>query len=281
VLVTARDAAGALVPDLLRDDFTIKDNGVPQKIAIFERQTEQPLSVSLLIDNSGSTAKDLKYEVDSVSRFVKALFEGGNDKDRAALYSFNYEVVKRTAFTRQASYIDHELRQLHGEAGTSLYDAIYLAAGELYGREGRHVLVIVTDGGDTTSAKDFHAALLAAQRCDAVIYPLLVVPVENDPGRNVGGENALTTLAAETGGRVYAPSLGASLDRAFNQVVNDLRTQYLLAYYPKDVPPTTNRFHKISLDLRRPGLRISSRSGYYGDAEPVPQGSDRVFVTPH
>ena len=210
MLITAKDPSGNLVGDLTRDDFKISDNGIRQRIAVFERQTEQPLSVSLLIDNSGSTAHDLKFEVDSVSRFVRALFDGGNEKDRAALYSFNYQVVKQTSFTRQPAPIDRALHQLKGEAGTSLYDAIYLASNEFYGREGRHVMVIVTDGGDTTSSKDFQAALEAAQRADVVIFPILIVPIENDAGRNIGGENALTTIAAGTGGRVFVPTLGAS-----------------------------------------------------------------------
>ena len=284
LLVTAKDAAGNLVGNLTKDDFKIRDNGTPQKIAVFERRTEQPLSVSLLIDNSGSTAKDLKYEVDSVSRFVKALFEGGNEKDRAALYSFNYQVVKQTAFTRQPNPIDRALRQLKGEAGTSLYDAIYLASDELYGREGRHVMVIVTDGGDTTSSKDFHAALEAAQRADVVIYPLLVVPVEADAGRNVGGENALTTLSAGTGGRVQVPTVGSSLDRAFEQILNELRTQYFLAYYPKDMPLQRDHFHHIAVEMQQPGLRISTRSGYYGDSETASESEPpgvRIITQPH
>ncbi len=280
LLITAKDAGGNLVGNLTPEDFKINDNGVPQKIAVFERQTDQPLSVSLLIDNSGSTARDLKYEVDSISRFVKALFQGGNEKDRAALYSFNYQVVKQTSFIRQVNPIDRALHQLRGEAGTSLYDAIYLAADELYGREGRHVMVVVTDGGDTTSSKDFQAALEAAQRSDVILYPLLVVPVDADAGRNIGGENALTTLAAGTGGRVFVPTLGASLDQAFEQIVNELRTQYFLAYYPREIPPSRDRFHHITVEMRRPGLRISTRSGYYGDSEAASPGAARIWANP-
>jgi len=281
LLATVKDTTGNLVGDLKPQDFLVHDNGVLQKISVFERQTEQPLSVALLIDNSGSTARDLKYEVDSVSRFVHALFQEGNDKDRAALYSFNYQVVKQTPFTRQASQIDRAVRQLRGEAGTSLYDAIFLAGGELYGREGRHVMVIVTDGGDTTSQKDFQAALESAQRADTVIYPILVVPIENEAGRNTGGENALTTLASETAGRVFAPSVGASLDQAFGQIITELRTQYFIGYYPKDVPSRRDHFHQITVNLLRPGLRISTRSGYYGETETTDPGTPNVSVLPH
>ncbi len=280
LLVTAKDAAGNVVTDLTPEDFRIKDNGVQQKVAVFERQTAQTLSVSLLIDNSASTARNLKFEADSVSRFVKALLEGGNDKDRAALYSFNYQVIKHTGFTRQQSSIDQALRRLKGEAGTALYDAMYLASNEFYGREGRHVMVIVTDGGDTTSSKDFQAAVEAAQRADVVIFPVLIVPIENEAGHNVGGENALTTIAENTGGRVFIPTLGASLDHAFEEIVHELRTQYMVAYYPREVPASRDRFHRVTVQMSRPGLRISTRSGYYGESEPGQPGSARIFVAP-
>jgi Ca-activated chloride channel family protein len=128
-------------------------------------------------------------------------------------------------------------------------------------------MIVVTDGGDTTSAKDFHAALEAAQMADAVIYPILVMPITNDAGRNIGGENALATMAAGTGGRVFAPSIGADLDAAFAEIIRELRTQYLLGFYPRDVPVTANRFHKLEVRVRRQGLRVSARNGYYGDAE--------------
>jgi len=267
VVATVKNPAGQLVGSLATDDFTILDNNVPQQIAVFERHTEQPLSVSLLIDISGSTAKDLKYEVDSIGHFLHALFAEGNPKDAVALYSFNYQVVKHNHFTRNAQSIERSLRTLHAEAGTSLYDAIYLTAKDLAYRDGRRIMVIVTDGGDTTSTYDFHAALEAAQLADAVIYPILVVPIANDAGRNVGGENALTTLAQGTGGRVFAPTVGAELDRAFTDLIQDLRTQYLLAYYPRDIPLTKNRFHRLVVRVRNPQLRVLARSGYYGEAE--------------
>lgn len=267
ILATVKNPAGQLVGSLDKSDFTVFDNGVPQQISIFERRTEQPLSVALLIDISGSTAKELKYETESVSRFLRALFSEGNPNDAVALYSFNYQVVKQNHFTRNHGSLEHSLKTLKAEAGTSLYDAIYLTAQDLENREGRRVMIIVTDGGDTTSSKDFHAALQSAQLADAVIYPVLVVPITNDAGRNIGGENALTTLAAGTGGRVFLPSVGAELDRAFTEIILDLRTQYLLAYYPKDVPLTKNRFHQLKVRVSRPNLQVLARNGYYGEAE--------------
>ena len=267
LLVTVKDSAGGLVTNANRDDFTVFDNGVKQNISVFERRTEQPLSVALLIDTSGSTGIELHNEVDSVLHFVTALFHEGNPDDCAALYSFDTDVTLRTSFTRRIPRLERELQNLKSEAGTSMYDAIWLASRDFETREGRHIIVIVTDGGDTTSAKDFNAALEAAQRAEASVYPLVIIPVANDAGRNTGGEHALTTIAERTGGRIFLPSTGAELENAFTQLVHELRTQYLLGYYPKNVPPTTNRFHSTSVRLSRPGLRVITRSGYYSNAD--------------
>jgi Ca-activated chloride channel family protein len=264
VLATVKNPAGELVGSLAREDFEILDNGVPQKISVFERQTQQPLSIALLIDTSGSTAKDLKSEVESIGKFLRAAFAEGRPEDRVAVYSFNYEVVKRSGFTRNRGGLEKSLRGLRGEAGTAVYDAIFLASEELESREGRKVIVIVTDGSDTASRKDFHGALKAAHLADAIIYPIVVVPITNDAGRSTGGENALVTMAARTGGRAFFPDVGAALDTAFGDILRDLRTQYFLGYYPKDVPPPKDPFHRLDVRVRRPGLQVVSRNGYYG-----------------
>ena len=266
MLVTVKDANGQLIGSLNKNDFTVLDNGVKQDIAVFERQTEQPLSVAMLVDTSASTGIELRYELDSVSRFLKALIGEGNPDDTVALYSFNWQVTLHSSYTRRFARLDQTLKQLKSEGGTSLYDAIYLASRELEYRDGRHVMVLVTDGGDTTSTKDFHQALEAAQRADAILYPVLVVPITNPAGRNIGGENALTTLSAGTGGRVFTPSLGAQLDKAFDDILRELRTQYLIGYYPRNIPPTKDRFHNLKVNVQSPSLRVLTRSGYYGEA---------------
>ncbi len=268
ILATVKDRNGALVGSLGKDDFSVRDNGVAQQIAVFERQTDQPLSVAVLIDNSGSTAKELKNEADSVTKFVRAILKEGNPDDAVALYSFNWEVVKQTPFSRNVAAFDRSLKALHGEAGTSLYDAILLASRDIESRAGRKVLVVVTDGGDTTSRTDFQHATEAAQLADAVIYPILVVPITNSAGRNIGGENALSTLAQRTGGQVFLPTVGAALDQSFEQIIRDLRTQYLVGYYPKDIPPTPEAFHLLDVRVAAAGLQVKARSGYYGEAHP-------------
>jgi len=267
IVATVKTPAGAVVGSLRKEDFDVYDNGVRQEIAHFERQTDQPLSVALLIDVSGSTAIDLKYEVDSASRFLHALLSEGNPEDAVALYSFNYEVTVQHYFTHNYKSLEARLKTLHGDAGTALYDAIYLSARDLEARQGRKVMVIITDGGDTASSKDVHAALEAAQLADAVIYPVVVMPITNDAGRNIGGEHALQFMAEGTGGRPFLPSVGAQLDKAFADIITELRTQYLLAFYPHDVPLTKEPFHKLEVRVNRPELRVSARNGYYGEVE--------------
>ncbi len=267
LFVTVKDRSGAPAGNLNKPDFRVFDNGVEQTISVFERETELPLSVSVLVDTSGSTAKDLKSELDSVHQFLRAFLREGNPDDRAALYSFNWQVVLDCAFTRNLNRLESSLRKLKGEGGTSLYDAIYLASRDIQDRQGRHAMIIVTDGGDTTSSKDFHQALESAHLADAVIFPIVIVPITNDAGRNIGGENALTTLASGTGGRNFSPTLGSELDEAFSEILRDLRTQYLVGYYPRGIPASKDRFHRVRVTVDRPGLRVLTRSGYYGDSE--------------
>lgn len=267
MLVTVKDTYGQLIGSLNKNDFTVLDNGVPQDISVFERQTEQPLSVALMLDTSASVGIELHYELDSAAKFLKALVVEGNPRDQAALYSFDWKTTLLKSYTRRFALLDQALRQIKTEGGTSLYDAIYLVSRELEGREGRHVIVIVTDGGDTTSSKDFHQALESAQRADVVMYPVVVIPITNNAGRDTGGENALTTLSAGTGGRVFTPGSTSELDRAFADILRDLRTQYMIGYYPKDVPSTKDRFHTLKVSVNGQNLRVTTRSGYYGESD--------------
>jgi len=266
LLVSVKDARGELVGSLEKPDFTVYDSGVKQDVAVFEHNTALPLSVSLLIDTSGSTATNLRYETTSIEKFLRALVREGNTGDAVSLYAFNDEVTRLNSFTRREQRLMDSLKELRARAGTSLYDAIHLAARDLAGRDGRHVIVAVSDGGDTTSVKKYADAFESAQSADAIIYPVLVIPITNDAGRNLGGERALDTLASGTGGRVFQPMGAAELDEAFTQILRDLRTQYLVAYYPRNLPADAPRFHLVRVELSRKDLRATTRTGYYGDA---------------
>jgi len=267
IIATVKNRAGQLVGSLGKDDFQVFDNGVRQDVAVFERETNQPLSVALLVDVSGSTNQDLKFETDSAVRFIRALLSDRNPQDQVSLYTFDDLVTQVHNYTHNIVSLEAMLRQIHGSAGTSLYDAIWLASRDLELREGRKALVLVSDGGETTSKIDSHRALEAAQLADAVIYPVIVMPITNDAGRNIGGEHALEFMAEGTGGRAFLLSEGPQLDHAFSSIIAELRTEYLLGFYPHDVPLTKESFHKLEVRLKSPELRASARNGYYGEAE--------------
>lgn len=263
LLVSVRNQFGAVLTNLEKQDFRVFDNGVPQEIAVFERNTSLPLSVAIMIDTSGSTQQDLHYEIASVLKFIPTLLQAGNPDDSFALFSFNWRTNLEVDFSRNQRRAERALHALRGEGGTSLYDAIYLASDTLASREGRHVMVVVTDGGDTTSYKKYGDALAAAQRADVVMYPVVVIPIESDAGRNLGGEHALATLAASTGGQIFNPHGFEQLDEAFADILRELRTQYLIGFYPRNVREQPRSFHPVKVEARNSAFRVTARSGYY------------------
>ncbi len=258
VLTTIRDAQGHLVPTLEPGDFQILDEGRPQAIRVFERQSGIPLSIALLLDASLSTGKDLKFEQESANRFIRAILR---PQDRISLFRFTHNVTQLAPFTNDAGRLERALRSIRPEGGTSLFDAVYLACDELRRREGRRVLILITDGGDTTSVTDFKGALRAAQEADAVIYSVIVVPIRSESGRDIGGEHALQLLADGTGGRFFTPDTPAELDPVFAAIGNELRTQYVLGFYAPAEEATGYR--RLEVKINRPGFTVQARKGYY------------------
>ncbi len=263
LLVTVRDPAGGLISNLRKQDFQVFDSGLPQEIAVFEQNTSVPLSVAVLMDTSASVQNDLHYEAESVLHFVPALLEAGNAQDTFAIFTFNWRTSLESDFSRNRKRAERVLHGLKGDGGTSLYDAVYLASDALTGREGRHVMVVVTDGGDTTSYKKYGDALAAAQRSDVVMYPIVVVPIAGDAGRNTGGEHALATLASSTGGRIFYPEGFTRLNEAFEDILHELRTQYLIGFYPQGTREEPRRYHPVTVTSVNPALHVTARSGYY------------------
>jgi Ca-activated chloride channel family protein len=221
----------------------------------------------MLVDTSRSTEREKRYEVESMKKFLKALVASGNPQDAAALYSFNWEVTRQSDFTRRLERLEKGLGRLKSEGATALYDAVFLAGEELQEREGRRVMIAVSDGGDTISKLKFENALEALHDGNSVFYAVLVVPVAGDAGRNLRGENAMTTLAQWTGGRIFFPTAGPALDATFREILNDLRTQYLIGYYPRNLQPSKDRFHRVSLKVRKTGYTVSARNGYFADSK--------------
>jgi Ca-activated chloride channel homolog len=264
VFVNVTDKTGAIVGGLTRDDFQIKEDGRPQSIAVFERQSEMPLNLTLAIDTSGSTFKDRSLEQEAAKRFVHALLR---KQDQMSVLEFATYVTQRTAFTNKVSLIDHGLDSLRGGDATALYDAIYLGCQGLGHFEGRKVMVLVSDGGDTAKNTSYADALEQALRNEVMIYSLIDVPIEASAGRDLGGEHALITLAEQTGGKSFYVNEGG-LDKAFARVSDDLRTQYVLGYYPHNQEPG-RLFHRLQVTVPRAStedFNVRHRTGYYADS---------------
>ncbi len=263
VFVNVTDRNGAIVGGFTREDFALAEDGQPQRIAVFERQSELPLNLTLAIDTSGSVRKDMAEEADAARSFAHALLRS---QDRMSLLQFATEARELVPFTNKLSRIDHGLGQLHADYATALYDAICLGSERLGGNPGRKVLVVISDGDDTASTATYAQALEQALRNEVMIYSIIDVPIEASAGRDLGGEHALITLAEQTGGKSFYVSDGG-LDKAFARVSDDLRTQYLLAYYPKNQEPG-RAFHRIQVTIPRAAdgaFNIRHRTGYYAD----------------
>jgi Ca-activated chloride channel family protein len=264
VFVNVTDMNGAIVGGLTKQDFLVTEDGRLQQIAVFERQSELPLNLTLAIDTSGSVKKDMSEEANAARRFAHAILR---PQDQMSLMQFATEVRELTPFTNKLSLIDHGLDRLHADYATALYDAIAQGSERLGPRQGRKVLVLVSDGGDTAKSTTYAEAQEAALRNEVMIYSIIDVPIEASAGRDLGGEHALITLAEETGGKHFYVSEGG-LDRAFAQVSDDLRTQYLIGYYPRNQEPG-RKFHRLQVTVPRASTQsfnIRHKAGYYMDS---------------
>ena len=264
VFTTVTDSRGAPVADLNKDDFQLFEDGVPQTIKVFEKESAIPLSIALAIDTSPSTMRDFKLETTSARRFVHSILR---NEDRLSVFEVTENIDQMTRFTSDLRTIEHGIDSLKTGPGTSIYDAIFLCSEALLDREGRKVLVLITDGGDTTSKADYNSALRRAQQAEAIVYSIIVVPVEADAGRNLGGEHALIQISKDTGGKYYYAEGQQQLDEAFRKISDELRTQYLLAFYPsRKVSDSPFRRIKVELSKKDPEGRdyqVRHRAGYY------------------
>ena len=272
VFATVVDQNGAPIGNLKKEDFQILEDGEPQKVAIFDRESELPLSIVLAVDTSLSTRKDLKLELESARRFVHSILR---PVDALSVYEFKETVAERVPFTNNLARIDRGIDGMRPSFGTALYDALYLGGHALENRRGRKVMVVITDGGDTTSKVKYAEAVRAAQQSEAIVYSIIIVPIEASAGRNTGGEHALIQISADTGGKYYYASDIPRLDEAFRQISDELRTQYLLAYYPSRRLSDSD-YRRIEVTVKHPTstaqpppgeeaplLEVRHRTGYY------------------
>lgn len=262
VFVTVTDQRGAPIAGLTKDNFDLLEDGQPQTISVFDKESALPLSIVMDIDTSLSTRKDLPLELTSAKHFSHAIIR---PIDAMSVFEFSEVVNEVVHFTSDLKTIDHGIDRPQYGAATALYDALYLGAQSLDSRQGRKVMVVITDGGDTVSRVDYKEALRAAQEAEAIVYSLIVVPIEASAGRDTGGEHALIQLSEDTGGKYFYASGIAQLDDAFHKISDELRTQYLLAYYPSRRLAESD-FRKIQVKVK--GVTdgpysVRHRTGYY------------------
>ncbi len=262
LFVTVLDQNGAPIGNLQRENFQIFEDGHPEQIAVFDRESQLPLSIVLAVDASLSTRKDLQLELESGRRFAHQIMR---PIDALSVYQFSEIVTEVVPFTANLKVIDQGIGNIRVGSATAMYDAIYLGSQALENRKGRKVMVIITDGGDTVSKTSYQEALRAAQQAEAIVYSIIVVPIESSAGRDLGGEHALIQLSRDTGGKYYYATSLPTLDQAFQQISDELRTQYLMAYYPSRRLADSD-FRRI--EVRVTGARAAEfqaryRTGYY------------------
>jgi Ca-activated chloride channel homolog len=264
VFVTVTDEHGAPIGGLTKENFVLKEDGQEQKIAVFDKESGLPLSIALAIDTSLSTRHDLPLEQASAKRFAHTILR---PVDALSVYGFSQVARESTpGYTADLKRIDEAIDHIHLGESTAMYDAIYVVSRALDHRKGRKVIVLITDGEDVDSKIEYKEALRAAEEAEALIYSVIIVPIEASAGREIGGEHALIQLSEDTGGKYYYATSAAQLDDAFRKISDELRTQYLLAYYPSQ-RTSFSEFRRIGVKVtgapEAAGYRVRHRAGYY------------------
>ncbi len=279
LFVTVRDKSKRIVTDLKQDDFKIAEDGQPQQIAFFSKEVTLPITLALLLDTSGSEQYMLPSIQDAGGRFIERVLRKG---DEALVMSFDSDVDLLSDFTDDRGQIDRAIRKARINVpsagsignnpgpigsrqitGTALYDAIYLACNEKLNTEaGRKAIVIVTDAQDEGSKVRLEEAVEAAQRTDTVVHILLVA----DPHFGGGNGGVAHKITEETGGRTIVVNSEKHLAEAFDQISEELRSQYTLGYYPTNAAHD-GKFRKIKVEMSNHDLKVLARKGYYAPKE--------------
>jgi Ca-activated chloride channel family protein len=265
VLVSVVDDHNRPAPDLPREAFELYEEGVAQKIEIFESETQQPLDLALMIDASLSAHKEIVFEREAAAHFIRQVLR---PSDRLAIYSFDENVARIANFSGDVAALQDSLKKIVDGAGTSIYDAVVLGSHALEDRseDHRRVIIMVTDGGETTSRADFDAARAAALRAGILLYTIVIRPVKNENGRNTAGEHALETITDSTGGAMFFPDSPQELDTIFDRIDKELRTQYRLAYYPNPRGPAST-YRAIEVKVLKNGYQPRHRKKYMTGSE--------------
>jgi VWFA-related protein len=272
VLATVRDRSGALITSLSREDFALGEDGRPQTIRYFSRETDLALTLGLVVDTSGSQRRVMDAERGATLRFLDAVVR--ENKDRVFLMQFDSHVQMKQPLTSSVgkvedalAFVDTETRrqlQRQGGGGTLLYDAVVQASDEVMRKlNGRKALIVLSDGVDFGSEGTLQDAVAAAERAGTLIYSILY----SDPGAygflgGHDGRRVLQRLASESGGSFFEVSKKRNLDDIFEILQQELRSQYSLGYV-SDKPVTISEFRAIQLTVREKGLAIEVPHRYW------------------
>jgi VWFA-related protein len=278
VLAVVKEKNGRLIPNLNKGDFELTEDGAPQQIRYFSRETDTPLTMGILVDTSGSEQRMLGVEQQEANAFVRQVIR---PKDLAFVMHFDLEVELLQDLTSDAARLERAIDETQINAGgggvlpgtfpgvsvggTHLYDAVYLAAHDVLRNEiGRKVIILLTDGVDEGSKESLDFALESAQRSDVVIYSIEVVDRSFYYGgmRGPDGDSVLNKLSKDTGGNVIRASRQRDLAEAFQEIADELRTQYLLGYTPSNTRHD-GAFRKIQVKVREGNYKVQARRGYY------------------
>ena len=267
VITSVTDAAGNQVNDLTQKDFEIYEDNAVQDIAGFYREGQIPLRLIFLFDTSSSIRHRFDFEQRAAAQFFRNVMRPG---DQAALMSVSTESKLELQLTPDIEQLMNGLAQLKPQGATALYDGMIAAAKYLRPSEGRHVMVVLSDGTDTVSTSTLAQALTEAQRSDMAIYAVHSTGVA--PSANVqdlAGEFVMKAMCEDTGGRAFFPPIyedqkkeTRDLDEIYKRLAAEVRAQFVLTYYSTgEIKPGT--FRPIRVEVKRPGVQVRARRGYY------------------
>ncbi|HKP86105.1 MAG TPA: VWA domain-containing protein [Blastocatellia bacterium] len=267
VITSVTDAAGNQINDLSQNDFEIYEDNALQDIAGFYREGQVPLRLIFLFDTSSSIRHRFDFEQRAAAQFFRQLLRPG---DQAAIMSVSSDPRLELQFTSDIDKLVSTLAGLKPEGATALYNSVIEAAKYIRPSEGRHVMIVLSDGTDTASATTLAQAMTEAQKSDAVIYGVHSTGIA--PSANVqdlAGEFALKAMCEDTGGRAFFPPIyeeqkkeARDLDEIYQRVAAEVRAQFVLTYYSKG-GGRPNTFKSIQVKVKRPGLQVRARRGYY------------------
>jgi VWFA-related protein len=273
VQFTVTDRHGRFVPGLTKQDFLVEEDGRRQEIRNFARENELPLTLAMLVDTSPSVRPVFDEEKTTAERFLETILR---PKDLALVMGFDREVTLVQDYTDNTRDLKRAVEDLQIGGGTSIYDAIYLACREKLAHEaGRKAIILISDGEDTTSKLKLNEALVSAHQSDAVIYAISNAVTGFFPygpyggrrgrGRVYGGGGDIGTLrkfSEETGGTTFVVSNQNSFQKIFDQISEELRSQYSLGYLSTNTAKD-GKYHQIKIVARGSGYTVKARKGYY------------------